>query len=831
MEQYEKLLSTELSKTGACYPGPSSPLLSRAASSSNAPGYDPDDPAKNLDGTENRIDSANLQNRQAQLKEIIEVGRRRMDEKRIKYTIAGHEFVVQDQIAQAAGLVQGMKDFIGEAITASPEASLAWAGVCVILPIFTNPAAAEQANNDGFTYVASRMRFYVELEHLLWPNNLEPATKLKKEFEDHIVDLYQHVLEFQLRSVLRFYRKWVTRVMRDVSQHDDWREMLSRVKELENIVGNESKSVNTLASRRELEALNGKARKSLDHMQDILSVNEQQLQALREIVKNTEPPINLAVAENAIYNSAEDQDIPLCQPDTRVSILNQITTWATGFEMETIFWLSGPAGTGKSTISRTLAHSLADARRLGASYFFKRGAERRNDTGLFFPTIADQLARTIPAFDACLRKLLKMEENFKVENKALEEQFRILIHTPLSEMRPDDSGVLTKVIVIDALDECEHLEHISRILGLFSQLRAITTVRLRVFLTSRSSHPIISAFKDLDKKNVLYHKLALDEEFHNETKADISAFLRQRFAVIKAHWDIPEEPWPEHGKLDYLIDRATIPSPLFIYAATLCRFIGDAEGREDPTERLTVWLEQCDNDAPQLNQIYLPILHYLLFGSYNMLEKPKPLTDGNRSLLLLVLGAIVLFAAPLPARGIAGLLGIPPQRINFLLRNLHAVLSVPSDLGAPVRFLHKSFSDFLLGQEGTGTTEFRVDAAETHKMLALKCIHRMSNGLRKDICEIGDQGRTMDGIDKTTVIRQIPPDLEYACLHWAYHLQHSGQLIKDGDKASTFFHEHFLHWLEALSLIGKISESIGLIDKLLGMVDVSHLPLPSASVC
>jgi hypothetical protein len=40
--------------------------------------------------------------------------------------------------------------------------------VCIILPILTNPSAAEHANSNGFTYVMSRMRFYVELEHLLY---------------------------------------------------------------------------------------------------------------------------------------------------------------------------------------------------------------------------------------------------------------------------------------------------------------------------------------------------------------------------------------------------------------------------------------------------------------------------------------------------------------------------------------------------------------------------------------------------------------------------------------------------------------------------------------
>ena len=252
-----------------------------------------------MDETDNRIDNANLQERRAQLDTIIKDGLQRMDEKKIKYHIAGHEFVLQDQIAQAAGLVQGVKDFVGEAVKASPEASLAWAGVCVILPLFTNPNIAEQANRDGFTYVTARMRYYVALEPLLWPKNQDPTAadpkNLKMEFEAHIVDFYQHILDFQFRSVLRFYRSWRGNLTRDLIQHDDWKGMLTKVQELEKIVDTDSTKINTLASRHALEKLSEKANGSLEIIKKLLSVAERQLQVseenrgiLSEIAKFTE---------------------------------------------------------------------------------------------------------------------------------------------------------------------------------------------------------------------------------------------------------------------------------------------------------------------------------------------------------------------------------------------------------------------------------------------------------------------------------------------------------------------------------------------------------------
>lgn len=253
---------------------------SDAASNPNS--GSPDGAKKGLDNIDNRIDNANLQNRRAQLDKIINLGLQRMDEKKVKYTIAGHEFVLQDQIAQAAGLVQGMKDFVGEAVKASPEASLAWAGVCVILPILTNPSAAEQANSDGFIYVVSRMHFYVQLERLLWPANLEQVDKLKKEFEDHIVDLYRHILDFQLKSVLRFYRSRLGNLGRDLIQHEDWKGMLSTINNKEAIVRNDSEQINTISSRQQLEGLSEKAKASLQNVRKLLSVATQILQVLED---------------------------------------------------------------------------------------------------------------------------------------------------------------------------------------------------------------------------------------------------------------------------------------------------------------------------------------------------------------------------------------------------------------------------------------------------------------------------------------------------------------------------------------------------------------------
>lgn len=71
-------------------------------------------------------------------------------------------------------------------------------------------------------------------------------------------------------------------------------------------------------------------------------------------------------------------------------------TWADRDDETYIFWLSGWAGTGKSTIARTVARQYHKRERLGASFFFSRGKEDTSQAGKFLTSIAIQPAGNYP---------------------------------------------------------------------------------------------------------------------------------------------------------------------------------------------------------------------------------------------------------------------------------------------------------------------------------------------------------------------------------------------------------------------------------------------------
>lgn len=77
---------------------------------------------------------------------------------------------------------------------------------------------------------------------------------------------------------------------------------------------------------------------------------------------------SLPYAVDAPFNSYQRQHEPVCLADTRVNLLREIYSWADGKDERLIFWLNGLAGTGKSTIARTVARNYFDKKRLGASF-------------------------------------------------------------------------------------------------------------------------------------------------------------------------------------------------------------------------------------------------------------------------------------------------------------------------------------------------------------------------------------------------------------------------------------------------------------------------------
>jgi len=483
-------------------------------------------------------------------------------------------------------------------------------------------------------------------------------------------------------------------------------------------------------------------------------------------------------------------------------------------EGQTVFWLSGPAGTGKSTISRTVAQSLEKEGLLGATYFFKRSGRSSSDK--VFSTISRQLMNSIPTFDIGLSRVLENESS-QITDLRLSTQCETLIVKPLSEIQTTATSrtqVLTRVIVIDAVDECESEFDISELCRLLYEVSKAKTVRMLVFMASREVSPITGFFEELKPQEHQHISLL---GFQKEAMDDIVSFLTKSFAEIKKDHKIKKDPWPESDTMARIVGLATTPSPLFIYAATLCRFVDGGQKTIQKTKRrawpptqLLAWLNRCDSNASQLDQIYVPVIRQALFShdGSDMYEESE-IYD-----ILKILGSIIVLSTTLPSLYLAGLLDMDPDYVSHTLEDFRPVLEIPDDPEAPIKVLHTSFVDFMLGHEEPSLKGFRVDEGDAHATLALHCIERMAKSLKRDICNLADPGKDANSIDKSVIEDNIPLDLQYACRFWVDHLPGERAIDDEVKNVMQFLTKHLLHWLEVMSLMGNFSDAVGASVKL-----------------
>jgi len=519
----------------------------------------------------------------------------------------------------------------------------------------------------------------------------------------------------------------------------------------------------------------------------------------------------LSCANGAAFNSKLWEHNARCLLGTRVNLLQEIMTWSESTSGAGIYWLNGVAGTGKSTIARTVARDCHDQKRLGASFFFSRGQGDLGNADKLFTTLATQLAntRSLSALKPYICRAIA--ENPDISERGLAEQWKHLIFQPLSNMKDVSIQSGPYILVIDALDECEGEKDIGHILRLFASANTLDTVQLKIFVTSRPETPIRLGFDKIPEahQNFILHHIP-----EHIIQSDISIFLRHELEYIRRANVFLSEQWPGDSTIKHLCQRAR---GLFIYASTACRFISDPYCH--PVESLDIILRDeyvGQTSTGELDDMYTKILTHAITSEA---QDKKKISSQIRQ----VVGAIIILLDSLPATILDRLLLLREGTVHVRLRCLHSILDIPKSQGSPIRLLHPSFRDFLLDQQRCKDPQFYVDKGEAHNQIFVSCLKLMSEYLKRDICNLQLPGALISNVEDGNVEKCIPLDVQYACRHWVYHVQQSTTKLYDNDPVHIFLRKHFLHWLEALSLIGKLNEGVLALKILESILRVSDI--------
>ncbi|KAJ7918282.1 hypothetical protein B0H13DRAFT_1709889 [Mycena leptocephala] len=186
------------------------------------------------------------------------------------------------------------------------------------------------------------------------------------------------------------------------------------------------------------------------------------------------------------------------------------------------------AGMGKSAIAQMFAGNIHAAGRLGASFFFQRGDAKRGTWHSLIPTIACQLAASVPDLRSPIQQAIEGDKF--VVGRTLAVAFQRLLVEPFKGI-PDTQT--HPVIILDGVDECAEHKVQQQILRLF--ISAIRDHKLPIWLiiVSRPEPHLREVFETLEtfglccEYRVSADLAALD---------DIRKYLTDEFSRIHAEY-------------------------------------------------------------------------------------------------------------------------------------------------------------------------------------------------------------------------------------------------------------------------------------------------------
>ena len=474
-----------------------------------------------------------------------------------------------------------------------------------------------------------------------------------------------------------------------------------------------------------------------------------------------------------------------CLENTRCNVINDVMQWIAddSKEAKKVLWVHGLAGTGKSTLSNTIAGMMDNLHRLGAFFFFNRDIPQRNFSTLL-RTIAYRLAMFDARFGDAISQVVANHDN--IAEMRLEAQFENLLSANALESVKWSGGPI--VLIIDALEECGSEADRKILMPVLSKGFSNLPSFIRILVVSRQEPDIQRALGS--HLHLRPYPLNIDSATN---KDDISEYIRHRLEEIRITDGYLGDDWPGDDKISSLVKGA---GGLFVWASTACLYIESGY----PGRRLSELIEkQPDGDSSgpfaQLDGLYKTGLQSAGLWNDRLL----------RSDCCNILGAILCARVPLSCPVIDTLLALPQDTPSLKsVSRLRCVLDVSET--QQIRILHPSFHDYL--SERCRGEPWSIDLEYHNKELALRCIDLLDKELRENICDM-----TLPYLSRK---KTLPDAISYACQFWIEHICLVSDVTDDIlNRIYDFLAKHLLHWMEAMAILDLHDHTIQLIEKLM----------------
>ncbi|KAJ6068068.1 uncharacterized protein N7446_005105 [Penicillium canescens] len=357
-----------------------------------------------------------------------------------------------------------------------------------------------------------------------------------------------------------------------------------------------------------------------------------------------------------------------------------------------------------------------------------------------------------------------------------------------------DPALQSTYLIIDALDECTT--------GLPSLLDLITAVssaypQIKWIVSSRNWPDIEER---LDTTQTAPISLELNEASVSEAVSKFIQYKVHYLAKVKKYSDETRDTICRH--------LSSNSQGTFLWVALVCQDL-DRTSRRHALKKLEAF-------PPGLNALY-----------DRMIDQVRNSEDAELCKRILAVMSIVY--RPIAFDELASLVKLPDdlsddsEALSEIIAICGSFLTVREDT---IIIVHQSAKEFLLRETQNGVFPGGIEAE--HHTIFSRSLQAMFKTLQRDIFQIKFPGFPIEKV--------IPPSpnplaaAQYACVYWVDHLHHSGCHKKkdldvdEGGCVSDFLQKKYLHWLEALSILGSISQGITAMLKLEGLLQGKNEP-------
>jgi energy-coupling factor transporter ATP-binding protein EcfA2 len=443
-------------------------------------------------------------------------------------------------------------------------------------------------------------------------------------------------------------------------------------------------------------------------------------------------------------------DIPSNHPGTRSTLLKELDNWIRS--NTPICWLTGPVGSGKTSIAQTLAKKCSEQKTLVANFFFDRN--KRSGIELLIPSLIYTMCisnySTIPYVEQVYG-----HERSIFQDSTRDYQFRRLLLEVLSavlEEKPTKSrrGIMQPrtrlVIVIDGIDQCsdegEMGEFVKMLVGIPSGSSPKLLTNVRILLTGRIADHFEEARESQEFRGSV-KEINIQDIDAAETTKDIRKFIKDGLKGIRRGSSFTLKNISSDEQLGGLV---ALSKGSFHVAQTILHYID----HKDMSKRFSGLL-QSSNDRL-----------YKFFAE--VLDQSSDFEE--------VLGTVTYLNSPLSLAALRRIFTSHQIDPFPSLFQINALLSIPAGDKQPIQPICESLWEYLKAPLDSGG--YRFDGLKAHFSLAASCLE-----ITAQLSE-GDEGPSHSVRSTKLGWVQHAEAQQYASIHWFGHLLQWIKIGKSG---------------------------------------------------